>query len=148
MGKRIFQSGFTLIEVMIVVAIVAILGAVAVPSYQDYVRRGQLTESFTFLADYRVKMEQYYQDNRAYSTGGACGNGATWAGFNPATSRYVTFSCATSGTFQTFTLTATGSSGRATGHVYTITNDGTKSTTSFKGASVTKACWLIGGTEC
>ena len=58
--------GFTLIELMIVIAVVAILAAVALPAYGDYLRRGQLPEAFTNLADLRVKMEQYYQDNRSY----------------------------------------------------------------------------------
>ena len=67
------QGGFTLIEVMIVVAIVAILAAVALPAYGDYVRRGQLPEAFSGMADLRVKLEQYYQDNRSYGTsGGNC----------------------------------------------------------------------------
>ena len=70
--KRLPASGFTLIEVMITVAIVAILGSIALPAYFDYVRRGQLPEAFSNLADYRVKMEQYYQDNRNYGTTTLC----------------------------------------------------------------------------
>jgi type IV pilus assembly protein PilE len=62
-APRAWQRGFTLIEVMIVVAIVAILSSVAYPAYTDYVRRGQLQEAFTNLANYRIQMEQYYQDN-------------------------------------------------------------------------------------
>ena len=50
--------GFTLIEVMIVVAIVAILATIAMPSYRDYLRRGQVPEAMTYLSDYRVKLEQ------------------------------------------------------------------------------------------
>ncbi len=67
------QRGFTLIELMIIVAIVSILAAVALPAYGDYVRRGQLPEAFAGMSDLRVKMEQYYQDNRNYGTnGGNC----------------------------------------------------------------------------
>ena len=61
-------AGFTLIELMITVAIVAILASIAMPSYQAYVRRGQLADAFKSLADMRVKMEQYYQDNKFYGT--------------------------------------------------------------------------------
>ncbi|HTS84956.1 MAG TPA: prepilin-type N-terminal cleavage/methylation domain-containing protein, partial [Usitatibacter sp.] len=57
--------GFTLIEVMIVVAIIAILAAIAVPSYQDYVTRGRIIEATGGLGDARNKMEQYFQDNRS-----------------------------------------------------------------------------------
>ena len=146
MFKRKLTQGFTLIELMIVVAIIGILAAVAVPSYQDYVRRGELPEAFTFLSDYRVKLEQFYQDNRAYSTNGTCGTAIL--DFAPASAKYFSYSCATSGTYQTYTLTATGSSGAAVGHAYTLTNAGIKGTTSFKGVSSSKACWLVTVSEC
>jgi type IV pilus assembly protein PilE len=148
MRIRRLSLGFTLIEMMIVVAILGILAAIGIPSYTDYVRRGQLPEAMTMLSDYRVKMEQYFQDNRAYSTDGNCGTGAGWAGFAPTDGKYFTYSCATTGTFQTFTLTATGSSGQATGHVYTVDHNGAKRTTKFKGDTVNKSCWLIRGDEC
>ena len=64
------NSGFTLIEVMITVAIVAILGAIAVPSYNEYVQRARITEATSALSDMRNKMEQYFQDNRTWTPGG------------------------------------------------------------------------------
>jgi type IV pilus assembly protein PilE len=148
MIKRTLAQGFTLIEVMIVVAIVAILATIAVPSYRDYVRRSQLPEAFTYLSDYRVKLEQYFQDNRAYSTDGNCGTGVlNFAAPNPPPS-YFTFSCATSGTYQDYTLRATGSAGQAVGHVYTLKPSGVKATTTFMGNSSSATCWLIKGNEC
>lgn len=151
-------QGFTLIELMIVVAVVAILSAVALPAYTDYLRRGLLPEAFTNLADLRVKMEQYYQDNRNYgNTGGTvCANTAinppSWNTFAPAGARYFSYGCVLTGSTgtgnQSYTLTATGSSGRAVGHTYTITQDNVQSTTVFKGGSVTKPCWLVKGSEC
>src|SRR6266851_5361113 len=63
-------TGFTLIEVMITVAIVAILAAVAIPSYTDYITRSKIQEATTTLLAQRTKMEQYFQDQRTYS--GAC----------------------------------------------------------------------------
>jgi type IV pilus assembly protein PilE len=64
------QRGFTLIEVMIVVAIVAILAALALPSYQDYVKRGKIPEATSGLSNARIAMEQWYQDNHDYSAAG------------------------------------------------------------------------------
>ncbi|MDM0115270.1 type IV pilin protein [Variovorax sp. J22R133] len=110
------QSGFTLIELMITVAVIAILSTIAYPSYADYMRRGQLQEAPTNLADYRTRMEQYYQDNRSYASGSNCGVTL------PATptAKYFTYTCATANSGQTYTATATGSSGAVSGFAYTI----------------------------
>lgn len=154
-GKRKSITGFTLIELMIVVAIIGILASIAYPSYQDYVRRGQVQEAFGALSDYRVKMEQYYQDFRGYGNSGGviCANGTgapSWNTFVPAGAKYFTFSCALgSADNQTYTLTATGSSGLAAGNVFTLNSANVKGTSTFKSQAVTgKACWLAKGDEC
>jgi type IV pilus assembly protein PilE len=68
------QRGFTLIEVMITVAIVAILAAIALPAYQDSITRGKLIDATVKLGDYRMQMEKWFLDNRTYlSGGGSCG---------------------------------------------------------------------------
>src|SRR5580704_18967202 len=71
---------FTLIELMIVVAIVAILTTIAYPNYRDYVIRGQLVDATQGLAAVRANMERYFQDNRSYATVGPfpvpCGGAA------------------------------------------------------------------------
>jgi type IV pilus assembly protein PilE len=142
--------GFTLIELMVTIAIVAILSSVAIPAYSDYVRRGQLPEAFTQLADYRVKMEQYYQDNRNYGAA-ACADVAgapTWANFAPTNAKYFGYACALTNAGQGYTITATGSAARAIGHVYTVNHSNAQATTTFKGAGVTKACWMARGDEC
>ena len=54
-------GGFTLIEVMITVAVIAILAAVALPNYVEYVTRSRLVEAKTNLSDMRTRLEQYYK---------------------------------------------------------------------------------------
>src|SRR6202043_2582899 len=66
---RSIDSGFTLLEVMIVVAIVAILAAIAIPNYSDYVKRGKIIEATSGLSDLRTRYEQYFLDNRTYVGG-------------------------------------------------------------------------------
>jgi type IV pilus assembly protein PilE len=59
-------SGFTLIELMVTVAIVAILTAIAYPSYRNYVIRGALVNATQGLSAMQANMERYFQDNRTY----------------------------------------------------------------------------------
>lgn len=134
---------------MITVAVIGILSSIAVPSYRDYVRRGQVVDATTFLSDYRVKMEQYFQDNRNYGTGSSCVNAASapaWTSF-PA-SQYFTYACTLRDSGQGYRITATGFSGNARGHVYTVDESNVHATTQFKGETVSKSCWLIRGDEC
>lgn len=143
-GKNARQQGFTLVELMIVVAIIGILAAVAVPSYKDYVRRSQLPEATSAMATLRIKFEQYYQDNRNFGTA-SCTNGAVALG---GASRF-TITCELTNTGQGYVLTATGASGQAVGHVYTVNQSNAQGTTKFKGETVSgKACWLLKGDEC
>ena len=62
------NSGFTLIEVLIVVAILGILMSIAVPAYNEYVRRAHRAAAQQFLLDVAQRQEQYLLDNRQYAT--------------------------------------------------------------------------------
>jgi type IV pilus assembly protein PilE len=116
-------AGFTLIEVMIVVVVLGILAAIAIPSYARYITRGNIVEATNTLSDYRVRMEQFYQDNRSYqNAGGACGVPL------PAGLENFSVTCALAAGGQAYTATATGTRGM-TGFVYTINQANTRATT-------------------
>lgn len=140
------HNGFTLIELMITVAIVSILAAIALPSYNNYLARGKITDAVSALANYRVRMEQYFQDNRNYGVANSACPVAV------PTSKYVTYTCTVGNPNTTYIATATsiaGSLGATTGdYTFAINEANTKSTSKFKGASVSKSCWLVGGGEC
>ncbi|MEO8806009.1 MAG: type IV pilin protein [Burkholderiaceae bacterium] len=132
------NKGFTLIELMIVVAIIAILSAIAIPSYSDYVRRSKITDAVATLAGMRVKMEQYFQDNRTYV--GACTAG-TVATLPPA-SAYFTFDCGTP-TAATYTITATGTASML-GFGYSLDQANARATTAVPtGWTLSNTCWVL-----
>lgn len=134
------QKGFTLVELMIVVVIVGILASIGIPAYSNYVLRGKLTEASTELAGMRVKLEQYYQDNRTYVGGCAAGTVAPL----PSGTKYFTYTCPTL-TASAFTVTATGVEAQGTGDfVFTIDQNNTKQTTDAPAdwGAMPVNCWI------
>lgn len=128
--------GFTLIELMIAVAIIAILAAVAVPQYTSYVTRGRIPDATSGLASKQVLLEQYFQDNRTYVGAPACSSDTT-------TSKYFSFACSGSTSASAYTLQATGT-GAMTGFSYSVNQAGAKSSavTGVNGWSGSSTCWV------
>lgn len=142
------DSGFTLIELMIVVAIIGILATIAVPNYTEYIKRSRITEATSTLSDLRVNLEQYFQDNRTYrnfkdnrmKTGDTCVGAAQIASAN------WDFTCPTLSD-TAFTITATGKNAMD-GFVYTVDQSNIKSTTLSATAGKPSAGWGGTGATC
>jgi type IV pilus assembly protein PilE len=131
------SRGFTLIELMIAVAVVGMLAAVVYPSYTAYVKRGKIAAALGEMSAVRVRLEQYYQDNRNYgSDAGKCGVPL------PASSGF-TLSCnwGPGGTSQTFLVTAT-SDASMPGYEYTVNHADQQKTLKFDGDTMDAACWI------
>ena len=143
-------GGFTLVELMTVVAVIGILAAIALPNYQEHLLRAKLVDAGSSLSQLRVAREQYYQDNRNYDTKpdkpeGGCG------GFSAAASKYFTYKCSTSDGGQRFTVTATGVAGSATaGFTYTVDERNNRETTALpSGWPSDTGCWITAkGQKC
>jgi type IV pilus assembly protein PilE len=131
-------AGFTLIELMVAVAIVGILSAVALPVYSAYVTRSRIPDATSTLASWQIRMEQRFQDNQTYYASNGTSCGVT----TPTSGTYFSYSCTiTSST--AYVLTATGS-GAMSGFGYTINQDGTKTSTitATGWAATSTSCWI------
>ncbi|MBU1426066.1 MAG: prepilin-type N-terminal cleavage/methylation domain-containing protein [Gammaproteobacteria bacterium] len=127
------QKGFTLAELLIVMAIIGILTAVALPAYQDYVMRGKLIQATAALTDARLKYEQYYQDHdNAYAGAEAirC----------PAPTAYFVFACPAP-VGDTYVITAVGA-GDMAGFTYSINESNVRSTQATVWGKTSGTCWI------
>src|SRR5579871_4733258 len=82
------QKGFTLIELMIVVAIIGILAAIAIPAYQDYTIRSQVTEGLNLAGAVKTSVAEFYANNGAWPVG-LVGNAPALGYTNLPSGKYV-----------------------------------------------------------
>ncbi len=141
--RRNSEAGFTLIELMIAVAIIGILAAVAYPSYRDYVLRGQLVDATTGLSTMQADMERHFQDNRSYDTVGTFTTPCAVAEAGRTFGSFVLSCSAKAAT--TFTLQAVGS-GPTAGFTFTVNHQNVRATTAVPSDSGYVTCtsrWIL-----
>lgn len=93
--------GFTLIELVIVIAVLAILASIAIPAYTEQVRKGRRADAHSTLGQLQLAMERWRAERPSYAKGGL----ANWPGDSLPTSDYYTFTIPTA-TATTFTVQA------------------------------------------
>ncbi|HKW84002.1 MAG TPA: type IV pilin protein [Burkholderiaceae bacterium] len=135
------QRGFTLIELMITVAVVAILASLALPSYAAYVQRSRVPPALTALSTFQMRMEQYFQDSRSYSSGTNCGVAAPDVDGGNFT---LTCSLLPAGGF----VATVQGRGAMADYRYTIDNFGTRATVTHPLGAPAGNCWSIRGKTC
>jgi type IV pilus assembly protein PilE len=111
------------------------------PNYNDYITRSKVTEAVASLSDARVRMEQYFQDNRYYNTDGTAATACAPTVTVAATANF-TFACLASANGQAYVWTATGISSM-TGFSYTINQSNARTS-----AIVAGAAWPVAAANC
>lgn len=129
------QKGFTLIELMITVAIIAILAAIGYPLYESQSRKGKRTEAIAALTTAQAEMERYYL-NQGSGSGSYLGAAPSTLGLTQSGSYNVTIGNVAA---ETYTLTATPQGGQANDPcgTFSIDQSGLKAVT----GSTVEACW-------
>lgn len=149
-------AGFTLIELMITVAIIGILARIALPAYLNYVTRGKLVAMTNTLAGMRTAMEQFYQDNRTYLS--VTNNGVTLTSPCSDTTNYVksysgyyAITCTPTPTATTYKIVVTANAGSANGASYSVDQSNAQVTVSYPNSwggntalpANAGTCWLM-----
>jgi type IV pilus assembly protein PilE len=144
-GRKLMklQRGFTLIELMVTVAIIAILAAIALPLYSDYVTRSKFTEATSALSARRMLAEQYFQDNRTYLDVSGPPAFTNTACLADTSGRSFDFSCTAGTTASTYEIQAVGK-GSMAGFTFTINQDGTRTSVVTAAGWAGNTCWISG----
>jgi type IV pilus assembly protein PilE len=139
--KHVVEGGFSLIELMVTVAIVAILGALAVSTYSSYVMKTNRTDATRVMIANAQSLQRCYSQNFTYTPAGGC---PTPAGTTTSPRGLYSVTIATP-TATTYTITATPAQAPQTKDSkcvsFKLTSDGTQSSANSGGTDSTSTCW-------
>ena len=132
-----FQAGFSLVELMVALAIAAVIAAFALPAYRDHTLRSYLPEMSSRLQLSALRLEQYYQDHRSYLNGTDCGVALP-------SSEHFEYTCVSPTDGQSFLITATGLAAMAK-FSYTINHQGQTRTVLLpeRWGTAPRDCWVM-----
>lgn len=132
-----FQAGFSLVELMVALAIAAVIAAFALPAYRNHALRSYLPEMSSSLQLSALRLEQYYQDHRSYLKGTDCG-------VTLPSSEHFAYTCASPEDSQSFLITATGLAAMAE-FSYTINHQGQTRTVLLpeRWGKTPSNCWVM-----
>lgn len=139
------DQGFTLIELMITVVILGILAAIAIPNYQQYVKKSRRTDAKSALLDLAARQEKFFSTNNVYTTSGtALGYASAFPiAINSSGTSYYSMTVSQTGTGN-YTATATPSGSQATDacYAYVVNYLGAQSNTQGPtGTAIPTDCW-------
>jgi|SRR3954454_6959988 type IV pilus assembly protein PilE len=139
--KRVTHGGFTLVELMVTVAVVAILGTMAISAYSNYVMKTNRTDATRVMIADAQALQRCYSQNFTYTPSGGC---PTPAGTTTSPRGLYSVTIATP-TATTYTITATPASAPQTKDSscvsFKLTSDGTQSSANAGGTDSTATCW-------
>ena len=135
------QSGFTLVELMVVVLIIGILGAIAYPSYQESVRKARRADAQAVLGEVAQWMERYYSNSFSYTS--ASLPSTLQASPKDGSTKFYTISIAIQNSGKEYTATATPKGAQADNGILTLNNKGEKGWDNDNSGSIgnDEKCW-------
>lgn len=138
-----YSKGFTLLELIIALVLIALLAMVALPTYKDYQRRQLLEIATQSLTDLQQNMRGYYHKKGRYARGKKCG-------ISTPDDEFFNYTCR--GRKRWFFLVASNKAtpelGKSGSFVYTVNHKGKRQTKKYAGHKVKKPCWLVSVHDC